>query len=180
MREIEVKARLQDREGFLKAAAEKGIVFGEPFLQDDVTYETDVPMDKPEWNIFRIRKQGDKAILTMKYKASSRSHDTHERETVVEDPGQVADMLGRVGYSFGVRIRKSRQTAKYKDLELCLDEVDGLGSYVEVEKLAEEDADAGAIQHQLWQLLLDLGVDPDDRVHKGYHTLMHELKKSGE
>jgi adenylate cyclase class 2 len=178
MREIEVKAVLKDRESFLKKASERGIIFGDPIIQEDTTYETTIPHSDPLWNIFRIRKQGDEVILTMKYKASTRSRDNHERETVIQDTDQVADMLERVGYSLGVCIRKSRRIAHHEELELCLDEIDGLGSFVEVEKLGEEDADVDAIQSQLWKLLLDLGISSQDRTHKGYDTMMHELVKS--
>ena len=174
MREIEVKAKLKDKTLLLNRASEMGIVFGDPIVQDDVTYETQIPKDNPDWNIFRIRKQGGQTILTMKYKASSRSRDNHERETTIADAGQVVDMLARVGYTPGVYIHKIRRVAHYKDLELCLDEVDGLGIFIEIEKLADEDADVDTIQAELWNILLELGVGADDRIHNGYSMLMHE------
>ena len=158
MREIEVKARLRNKESFLQKASEKGIIFGDPIVQEDVTYETEIPKDDPRWNIFRIRKQGDKLILTMKYKASSRSRDNHERETTIGNAEEVADMLERVGYTYGIQIRKSRRMAKYNGLELCLDELDKLGTFVEVEKLVPEEADVDAIQSELWNLLLELAL----------------------
>lgn len=175
MREIEVKARVTNLKSLLNRADKLGISLGEPVVQEDTTYETALSRENPDWNIFRIRKQGNKIILTMKYKASSRSRDNHERETVIEDAKEVAGMLERVGYSYGVRIRKTRRTAKYNNLEICLDDVDGLGTFVEVEKLANDEADVDAIQSELWNILLELGVDSEDRVHKGYDTLMHEL-----
>lgn len=178
MREIEVKALLRNKDDFLKKALEQGIRFGVPVVQEDTTYETKMPYDDPKWNIFRIRKQADKIILTMKYKASSRPRDNHERETFIQDADQVADMLERVGYSLGVQIRKSRQMAHYEGLELCLDEIDKLGTFIEVEKLAEENADVDEVQSQLWKLLSELGIKPEDRIHKGYDTLMHEYLKN--
>jgi adenylate cyclase, class 2 len=174
MREIEVKARLKSTALFLEKATQKGIEFGAPIIQDDTTYETTIPYDDPAWNIFRIRRQDNKTILTMKYKASDRSRDNHERETTVGNAGQIADMLLRLGYSKGVHIRKSRQTAKINQIELCLDTLDNLGTFVEAEMLVADDADVDSIQNELWKLLLDLGVDPSDRIHKGYDTLMHE------
>ena len=178
MREIEVKAKLKNKKELLLKAQDLGITFGPAITQDDYTYETSLSKDDPNWNIFRIRKQGNQTILTMKYKASSRSRDNHERESVVDNAKEIADMLERVGYSLGVRIKKTRQTAKYKDLELCLDEIDKLGTFIEVEKLAQDDVDVDEIQNDLWQLLIRLGVNPSDRVHKGYDTLMHELLTS--
>lgn len=115
----------------------------------------------------------------MKYKASSRLRDNHERETTIGDAEPVVDMLSRVGYRFGIHIRKTRRVARLEDLELCLDEVDGLGTFVEVEKLADERVDVDKIQSELWELLLELGVSSEDRVHKGYDTLMHELVRPG-
>jgi len=178
MREIEVKARLINKTELFIKAIDLGIAFEEPHEQDDITYETTLSKDDPAWNIFRIRKQGDKTILTMKYKASSRSRDNHERETTIDNAKEVADMLERVGYVQGVRIKKTRQTAKYNDFEICVDEIDQLGSFIEVEKLADDDANVDEIQDDLWSLLRKLGVNSEDRVHEGYDTLMHELLDS--
>ncbi len=174
MREIEVKAQLKDVALLLDKASEMGIVFNDPITQDDLTYETRIPKDSPAWNIFRIRKQNDQTILTMKYKASARSRDNHERETTVGDARQIADMLVRVGYTPGAHVRKTRRTAHYKDFELCLDEVDKLGTFIEIEKLADEHADVDKVQTELWNILRALGVSADDRIHKGYDMLMHE------
>ena len=175
MREIEVKAKLRDKNKLLKKASELGISFGESIIQDDSTYETSIPKDDPNWNIFRIRKQNEKTILTIKYRASSISRDNHERESIIEDSGEVVDMLARVGYTLGVRIEKTRRTAKYKDLEICIDEVNKLGTFIEVEKLTNDDADVDLVQNELWKLLEELGVDKSDRIHKGYDTLMYEI-----
>lgn len=174
MREIEVKAKVRNKDAILAAAKKLGIHFGEPFHQDDTTYENDTPRDDPRWNIFRIRKQSHKTILTMKYHASSRSRDNHERETVVQDADQIVDMLARVGYTPGVRISKTRRIAKFNGLEICLDEVESLGTFIEAEELAADDADVDAIQAKLWGVLLSLGVHPDDRTLLGYDLLMRE------
>lgn len=178
MREIEVKAKLREKETLLQKASDMGIKFGPAIVQDDTTYETTIPKDDPNWNIFRIRKQDGKNILTMKFKASSRSRDNHERETIIDQPEEVVVMLERVGYKFGVRIKKLRQFAKYNDLELCIDEVEGLGSFIEIEKLADDEADVDEVQKNLWTVLEKLGVSSEDRIHKGYDTLMYEYLNS--
>lgn len=178
MREIEVKAKLIDKDGFLKAAQKLGIQFSDIVVQEDKTYETELPYDDPNWNIFRLRKQDNKVILTMKHKASTRSRDNYEYETVVEDENETIKILQRLGYKFGVDINKKRRIAKYNGLELCLDDVEQLGSFVEAEKLASDKADVDAIQFELWSLFNELGIKDTYRVHKGYDTLMHELKKS--
>lgn len=178
MREIEVKAKLKDKKSFLEAAKNLGIHFSDIIIQEDKTYETELPYSNPNWNIFRLRKQDDKVILTMKHKASSRSRDNYEYETEVENEADTIKILERLGYTFGIGINKKRRTAKYNGFELCLDEIEQLGSFVEVEKLTDDDVDVDEIQSELWSLLSKLGIEDKHQVHKGYDTLMHELKKS--
>lgn len=176
MREIEVKAKLIDTVGFLKATEKLGIHFTDAVTQDDTTYESKLSYTDPAWSIFRIRKQAGNKILTMKHKASSRSRDNYEYETIVADEGQIIKMLERLGYTHGVFISKHRRNAQYNGLELCLDVIDGLGTFVEVEQLADDKADVDLIQAELWSLLKKLGISDSDRVHKGYDTLMREMK----
>lgn len=177
MREIEVKAKLHDPAGFLAAADKLNITFGAAFTQDDMTYEGKLGHDDPAYTIFRIRVQDGKNLLTMKYHASQRSRDNHEYETTVDDASAIAHMLGRLGYEPGVQIVKRRRVAHYKDMEICLDEIERLGSFVEVEKLTSDGVDVDQVQTELWELLVSLGVRPEDRTHKGYDILMHELNR---
>jgi len=175
MREIEVKARLRDEADFLVAASKLGIEFGQAMTQADRTFLSDTPYGDPAWNIFRLRRQDDKTLFTLKFHASDRSRDNHEYETEVKDGDQIQKILERLGYKQDVYINKSRRITHYKDLELCLDEVERLGAFVEVEKLAADDADVDQIQDELWSLLKSCGVAEEDRVHDGYDTLIRNL-----
>jgi adenylate cyclase class 2 len=158
MREIEVKARLRDEADFLAKASKLSIEFGEALEQSDTTFLDDTPYGSPAWSIFRLRKQGARTLFTMKFNASDRSRDNHEYETEVKDGDEIQKMLARLGYRADVFIHKKRRTAYYKDLELCLDEVDRLGAFVEIEKLAADDVDVDKVQIELWALLKKLGV----------------------
>ncbi len=64
----------------------------------------------------------------------------------IEDANEIAHMLERLGYAHGVPIKKTRQIAKYNQLEICIDEVDGLGIFIEVEQLTNDDVDGDEIQ----------------------------------
>lgn len=179
MREIEVKARLKDKAGFLKRAEQLGITFGPVISQTDTIFLGEHSEHDPEWNIFRLRKEKDKALLTMKYKASSRAYDRHERELEVSDEKSMTDILARVGYIEDISYTKHRQVAKYNTVELCLDEVEDLGWFVEAEILTDDTADADAVQAELWELLQQLGIKPADRLDKTYNELMREKLGKG-
>jgi len=178
MREIEVKARVSNIKILIDTASKMGIYFGKTIIQEDTIFEPDIPKEDPNWNIFRIRKQEEKIILTMKYKASKSSNDNYELETIIDNPKTVRQMLNRLGYPSCLNIRKKRRIAKYNNLEICLDEVYKLGNFIEIEMLCKNEVNVADVQLQLWDVLLKLGIKPNDRVYKGYDTLMHELLSS--
>jgi adenylate cyclase class 2 len=69
-----------------------------------------------------------------------------EHEVAVDDANAMAAMLVAMGYRPTVRIRKRRRTARFGDITPCLDDVDGLGLFLEAETMATPDMDAPAIQ----------------------------------
>ena len=46
-------------------------------------------------------------------------------------------------------VSKTRQTGKLNDVEVCIDSVEGLGDFMELERLAGENADPAAITDDL-------------------------------
>ncbi|MEI8092530.1 MAG: hypothetical protein WCG98_10695 [bacterium] len=56
-----------------------------------------------------------------------------------------------------MEISKVRQKASYNGLTICLDEVDGLGSFIDVRKAIDGDSEAiAAVEAQLEAFLLSL------------------------
>ena len=98
--------------------------------------------------------------------------DTLERETEIADPKELKEVLFLMGYRSVVEIHKVRRKAKYKDYEICLDEVKGLGSFVEVEKITDE-ANAEEVQEELFQFLETWGIQRENRIMNGYDTLIY-------
>lgn len=181
MREIEVKARLGNRIGFLLAAKRYGIFFGEPVQQDDTIFahldDKLAESDSMVKDVVRLRKTAGKVLLTLKYRASDQSRDNHELETEVSSYQEMTKIFERMGWHEDIRINKHRQTAAFKGFELCVDALEGVGDFVEIEKLAKEEADAVSIQAEMWKILTSLGVAEEDRVHDGYYTLLRKQRE---
>ena len=76
--------------------------------------------------------------------------------------------LGFVPFS---DVSKARQTGKLNDVEVCIDSVEGLGDFMELERLAVENADPAAITDDLWRIM----VSRQDEVTDGYDILMKKL-----
>lgn len=120
--------------------------------------------------VLRLREQGEKILFTLKQPLKNEL-DCIERETMVNDKQQTADIIKRLGFYHAVQIHKTRQKAKYKQYEICVDTVKYLGNFIEVEKMSSESA--RAVQKELFAFLQTLGIQPSDQVFQGYDTLIY-------
>jgi len=81
-----------------------------------------------------------------------------------------------LGYYEFITIEKTRSIYKIKDMEVCLDEVKDLGSYIELEKFAPGN-ETLKVQDELRDLLKLFEVDEKDHTCDGYDILLSNLKK---
>lgn len=173
-KEIEVKAKAPDLDKLKEKLIALGCVLGEPVVQHDTiftNFEGDFTAFMPGTSFLRIRESGGKAVFNLK-QPQSNELDVIEHETEIQDSHAMLNILSLLGFKEAVRVHKTRIRTKYNDLEICLDDVKDLGTFIEVEKITEE-ADAGKIQEELFMFLESLGVKRDDRVTNGYDTLIY-------
>lgn len=179
MREIEVKASVANKESLLRALEAAGIQLGEPLKQRDIVYnEPGATTATPGHNFLRVRIENDtKATFTLKQTVK----DLHkiEHETEISNPDEMIAMIELMRYELFNDLTKIRRKTKVGDVEICFDEVEGLGSFIEAEKIAGEDVDAEAIRVELWHILETYGVDRGGEVTKGYDILMREKLANG-
>jgi adenylate cyclase class 2 len=103
--------------------------------------------------------------------------DSIERETEITDPEEFKEALILMGYRKAVEVRKVRVKTKYKNYEICLDNVEDLGYFVEVEKIVDT-GDSELIQNELLEFLKTLGLNISERVFNGYDTLIYIKNKN--
>lgn len=179
-KEVEVKVRVESLDGFMAKLTEQGFEIGESIRQDDmlfINYEGDFLAFPEGANYLRIRQQkkgeGDAAVeksfFTLK---RGEEMATIERETEIANPASMRDALLYMGYREVVRVIKARRKAKHGEYEICIDDVEGLGKFIEVEKMTEQDP--AVAQAELLALLETFGVDIKERVMNGYDTLMYK------
>jgi adenylate cyclase class 2 len=63
-----------------------------------------------------------------------------------------------MGFRPTVRIRKIRRTATVGELTVCLDELDGVGTFMEVERQIPDRAPGEAVQVELSGFVESLGI----------------------
>ena len=103
--------------------------------------------------------------------------DSIERETEVGDPDVMIAIVKELGFVPFSDISKTRRTGKLNNIEVCIDSAEGLGDFMELERLADENADPAVITDDLWRIMAELGVSRQDEVTDGYDILMRKLRK---
>lgn len=178
MREIEIKAKVANKQLLIDTIVNTGIRLSAPVKQHDVVYGQKGVADNAPGSIWlRIRTENDsKRIFTLKqqYKGGL---DSIEHETEVSDADELASIISVLGFSLYSDLTKTRQKAKLNDIEICIDDVEGLGVFIEAERLVEKAADGQSIIEKLWAELEKFNISRSDEVFEGYDVLLH--RKNG-
>lgn len=184
MREIEIKARTSDKKAFIAALMERGVEVSEPVMQHDRVFgapgvDGEDGNNTSPWLRLRTETKlgATKHIFTLK-KSVTNQMDSIEHETEVEDEAELEKIIEHMGFVPFSDLTKTRQKAQFGDIELCIDTVEGLGDFVEAEKLTDEDADYEAVVAELWTVLEGCGVSRDEYVTEGYDVLMNKQRRA--
>lgn len=126
--------------------------------------QVDMPI-VPSSKIMRVRdvfnpKTGElqQSLITLKVEGQTKLV-SDEYEFTVSDGNAARQMLTALGWQEVVTVDKVRLESKTKDYTICIDEVARLGLFIELEILAEDDANADDIQQQMHTFLKNLNID---------------------
>ena len=174
MREIEVKYRVDDLEALLVALKSRGIELSEPVFQDDQAYAPagwQFGDSKLGVSFLRLRTAGGRHYFALKQPAGN-DQACLEYETEVADRQAMHGAALHMGYKPTVRIAKTRRIATLEGCSLCVDDVEGAGGFLELERLAADDADACGVQAELAAFVDSLGIAAT-RTDQTYDSLVH-------
>ena len=151
MREVEIKAACSR-----EAAAElekyllgQGYVCTAEYRQEDDYYNHPARNFMETDEAVRLRRvlTGEKAVAVFTYKGPNRSERGQSREELecgVDDAVTMRAALDRLGFRAVASVYKNRKTYERRDITVCIDSVEELGSFFEVEILCEEGGEAAA------------------------------------
>lgn len=116
----------------------------------------------------RIRSLDGQAMLTYKGpKLDGVSKTREELETPVDEV-TITRILHALGFSESGIIRKIREVFRVGEVTICLDAVEGLGEFLEVEIVAENKKDLAVSREKLFELLKQFGVEEKDSIRTSY------------
>jgi adenylate cyclase class 2 len=173
--EIELKARcpanIRARLKKLRAKRIKTVV------QKDTLYNSRLRNFEKTDELLRLREEGDgrskEWILT--YKGPKRRSSAKARtETQSEVGPWTSKILQLIGFFPAMRIQKKREEWKLGRAFVCIDDVKGLGKFVEIEVISDSIKDG---EKALLSLLKRLGIRYDDTTTASYAEMIHDKRR---
>ena len=126
--------------------------------------QVDAPI-VPGSKIMRVRDvlnpetgEPQRGLMTLKVEGQTKLV-SDEYEFAVDDGNAARQMLTALGWQEVVTVDKVRLESKTEDYTICIDEVAGLGLFIELEVLTEDSADVKNIQQQMCNFLKSLDID---------------------
>jgi len=171
--EIEIQVNIENSKPLL-AFLEKNAVFQKENHQIDEYFS---PVHRnfievrpiKEW--LRLRDSDGKYSITYKnwyFDENNKGSHCDEYETVIGDLNQLKKIFDVLDFKSVVTVDKLRKTWTYKDYEIDIDSVKGLGDFVEIEYIGEGDVDPKKTTEEMVNFLKEVGCGKIQRNYVGY------------
>jgi adenylate cyclase class 2 len=169
--EVEQKHRVSDEAALIARLQQRGGNLEKPTEQSDQYYAHPCRDFAKTDEALRIRAVSDKSFVT--YKGPKLDTTTKTRREIElpldaddHDGSQFASLLASLGFTPVAVVRKRRKkfriAADEHDIDGALDDVDGVGCFVELE-LQANDEDLEAAKRIIAKLASDLDLGPSER-----------------
>jgi adenylate cyclase class 2 len=163
MIEVEVKAHAHDLAVVEDKLNNLGALKKNEENQEDIYFNAPHRDFAQTDEALRIRKTrdnaGEKIFITYKgAKMDKMSKTRKEIEVDVGDPLKVAYIFESLGFWPVAIVKKSRVSYSFDELIITLDEVQGVGSFVEIEKEAEEGEDFQDALDEIFGFYKKIGI----------------------
>lgn len=174
MYEVELKVRAEHGPVRERLAA-LGADPVDAVLQRDTYYDAPDRSFAETDEALRIRRErprnGGETETAITYKGpkvDDESKTREEHQTGVTDPAAAEGILEGLGYEAAATVRKERERFAVEELTVTLDDVDGLGTFVEVELDVETESAVPEARDRAFEALETLGLDPEEGIRTSY------------
>ncbi|BCS91985.1 hypothetical protein L3N51_00131 [Metallosphaera sp. J1] len=132
-REIKVKLSL-DPQFLIDRLLQEGYEYVGKEIQEDIYLNGDSRDFRKTDEALRIRLVNDKIELTYKGpKMGSKSKSREEITVSLDDKESMIRILEKLGYRVAQSVRKTRHVLRKGEFNICVDTVEGLGNFLEIE-----------------------------------------------
>ena len=164
MKEIEVEVAFDNSKEEVIRILSKYEYIGEKEIYDTYYYDPQRPNLKPEEDLrlnetFRVRKTDSSSYITYKkqhFKGKLWIY-SDEYETSIGDADTIKKVISLLGLKPLIKVHNKRKIYKHKNFEIELEEIDGLGLFIEVEKMSRS-ADEMREKEKIREFIRGLGL----------------------
>jgi adenylate cyclase class 2 len=181
--EVEQKHRVEDAAALEAQLAGREVVLEPPVLQSDQYFAHPARNFAKTDEALRIRTSGGKSFVTYKGPKLDAATKTRRELELPLHPGDAegtkfAELLSALGFHAVATVRKRRRSFEIyrgdQRVEGALDEVDGVGTFVELEMLACDETVEEA-KRVIRELAQELRLGPSER--RSYLELLLEQRR---
>jgi len=183
MKEIEVEVAFDNTKEEVMKVLSKYEFVGEKEITDIYYYDPERDNLKPESDLrlsetFRLRKKDNKCLITYKKQHFEGKLWVYsdEYETEVKDYETVKIIISMLGLVPLITVHNKRRIYKYKDFEIELEDVEGLGCFIEVEKLSNSEKDEMLIKEEIRDFIRSLKLKNVRELNIGKNQYLLSIK----
>jgi adenylate cyclase class 2 len=158
--EVEIKLLCPNLAVLRKKLQKAGAVLISSKHQIDTYYDHPAKVLVKSGEYLRIRKTADKKTLAHHLNLADGVNDECEISLAADTP--IEKILQRLGFPRLGTINKLREEYQLAGLKICLDQVKGIGNFIEIEGQARRGSQA-RVQKRLWRLAQKLGLSTKDK-----------------
>jgi adenylate cyclase, class 2 len=155
--EIEIKSYCDDHDAVVDRALRLGARHGGALRERDLYLNHPARDFRKTDEALRLRQVNDTVILTYKGPKLGKTTKTRrEEEVLVGDFESILGILKLLGFIPSGTVEKERDVYHLGDVEICVDRVEDVGNFVELEK---KGTDRESVEKELFRLAGELGLD---------------------
>jgi adenylate cyclase class 2 len=172
MIEVEIKIKIDNKDEIAEKLENLGFVFVRKKFQEDI-YFNGIDRDFKETDeALRIRDEDGNFFVTYKGPKIDKISKTREEiEVKIEDKEKMRQIFKKLGFKEVPPIRKVREIYKKGDIEASIDDVEGLGLFLELEKSTSNINEKDKILDELMDILKALNISKSNIIRKSYLEL---------
>jgi len=173
--EVEIKAWVDSYENVKKELLEH-YVFIKEYKKNDLYLRglNSITMEEKE---IRIRKVEDNSIVTYKERSHRDKVEVNiEKEFNVDDYDNFLYILKAIGFQPYIKKEKIGYLFKKEDINIELSHVTGLGDFIEIEAILNDDSDINKATKAIYSILDNLKISRDRVEDKFYVQMLIDKK----
>ena len=172
MIEVEIKVRIKNKDEIAERLKKLGFKFIKRKFQEDIYFNgIDRDFRKTD-EALRIRDEDGTYYVTYKGPKIDKVSKTREEiEVKIDDKEKMRLIFKKLGFKEVRPIRKVREIYKKEDITASIDDVEGLGLFLELEKNIYNINEKDEALKELMEILKALNISKDNTIRKSYLEL---------